>query len=187
MPSTVDTPTAGWRATWRRSLRKEVLTIASRTLGTLIMKLLEDDRWGSSAAVAIAAMTAPTRTALPVVIGPVRRLLMKGGGAPRPRAFTARNECVLAVDSMPSPTPARGLALLDQAWRRGAAAPAAWCRGGGAFRCVRDVLLRIRSCHGPPMLPGGGGWGTPTRSLSAARSRPLLRPAPPPLCPARAR
>ncbi len=94
------------------------------------------------------------------------------GISPRPRASVpARNGCTLAVESGASLL-TQGLSTLDQAMGRGEAVPAARCRAAVVAVGLRLPLL-LRSLYGPPRPPGGGGWCSPTRSLSVAALGPL--------------
>ncbi len=87
---------------------------------------------------------------------------------PRPLAFTARNGCVLAVESPPSLP--RQLAAAGV----GPARPTAESRLGGARTLVprradaspAPSWLRLRRRHDPPMTPRGVGWRSSNRSMS---------------------
>ncbi len=104
-------------------------------------------------------------------LGPVR--LVFAGLASRRCASTARDELVLAAESVVNLAASccRGSPALDRAAGRDATVPTAGCRiAGGAL--AADVLLRLRSWHGPPIQPRGCGWRAPTRSLSETRLAP---------------
>ncbi len=101
------------------------------------------------------------------------------GCAPCPRGSAARIELAFPEESAPIPPAWRGLVALDLPRSRGAQVPTVWCLGVLLGPAAGDALLRLRSCHGPPMLRPCSGWRTPKRRSSAAGPwRGLAAPQP---------
>jgi hypothetical protein len=91
--------------------------------------------------------------------------------APRLRASGgAPTESLLAAESSTNLL-TRGLLALDRASGRGAAAPASGCRVVRVALAL-GVPLLLRSMHGPPKLPRGSSWRSPTRLSSVALPSP---------------
>ncbi len=97
--------------------------------------------------------------------------LSAAGLASRLRAFGgALTEFTLAAESSAIPL-TRGLLALDRAPGRDAAAPALGCRAVRVALAMGASLL-LRSSYGPPKLPDGSGWRSPTRSSSVTLPSP---------------
>jgi hypothetical protein len=118
---------------------------------TLVWSIVAESSWSRSWLLVL-----PTPIA-----GPALRLRAFGG---------APTESTLAAESSAIPL-TRGWLALDRASGRDAAAPVIGCRVARVALAMGAPLL-LRSIYGPPMLPAGSGWRSPTRSWSVAPPSP---------------